>query len=269
VYVKTGSWFIEIDKYQWNLYENTRLFTWREFDKEIWLYYYRARYYSADLWRFISRDPIGQNDDVNLYAYVGNNSVMFVDPSWEIKALVVWVTEFWLEMSWLQDIWEAQWAMIAYWVWYASNDPYLMKAGEQWIYDESMDVVEQLNPWKKLKTIDKFYSKTKKTTKTVENAVEKKVPNPYWKNWWPAHQAKIQEIVDKVNAWDWKVKTEKMINIENWHKSKRYIDVFDEINKKWYQIWKKNKNWTPVSREKKAIEDLQSQWYDIEFIPYN
>jgi len=79
VYVKSWSWFIEIEKYQWNLYENTRLFTGREFDKEIWLYYYRARYYSAELWRFISRDPIGQNDDVNLYAYVGNNSVMFVD----------------------------------------------------------------------------------------------------------------------------------------------------------------------------------------------
>jgi len=58
VYVKSGSWFTEIEKYQWNLYENTRLFTEREFDKEIWLYYYRARYYSAELWRFISRDRI-------------------------------------------------------------------------------------------------------------------------------------------------------------------------------------------------------------------
>lgn len=37
---------------------------------EIWLYYYRARYYLAELGRFISRDPIGVRDNVNLYGYV-------------------------------------------------------------------------------------------------------------------------------------------------------------------------------------------------------
>ncbi len=58
---------------------NTRLFTGREYDKEIGLYYYRARYYSADLGRFISRDPIGTRDNVNLYSYVGNSPVKFVD----------------------------------------------------------------------------------------------------------------------------------------------------------------------------------------------
>jgi RHS repeat-associated protein len=60
---------------------NTRLFTSKEFDSEIWLYYYNARYYSPELWRFISRDPIDIADDVNLYAYVGNNPVNFSDPS--------------------------------------------------------------------------------------------------------------------------------------------------------------------------------------------
>jgi len=58
---------------------NTRLFTWREYDAELKLYYNRARYYSPDLGRFISRDPIDIADDINLYAYVGNNSVNFVD----------------------------------------------------------------------------------------------------------------------------------------------------------------------------------------------
>jgi len=43
------------------------------------LYYLRARYYSADLGRFISRDPIWIADDLNLYAYVGNSPVMGVD----------------------------------------------------------------------------------------------------------------------------------------------------------------------------------------------
>ncbi len=45
------------------------------------LYYYRARYYSPDLQRFISEDPIGlAGGDVNFYAYVGNSPVNWVDP---------------------------------------------------------------------------------------------------------------------------------------------------------------------------------------------
>lgn len=68
---------------------NTRLFTGREYDKEIGLYYYRARYYSADLGRFISRDPIGTADNVNLYTYVGNSPVGFVDAMGREKALFI------------------------------------------------------------------------------------------------------------------------------------------------------------------------------------
>ena len=45
------------------------------------LYYYRARYYSPTLQRFISEDPIGfEGGDVNFYAYVLNNPIRFQDP---------------------------------------------------------------------------------------------------------------------------------------------------------------------------------------------
>ena len=43
--------------------------------------YYKARMYSADLGRFIQTDPIGTQDDMNLYAYVGNSAVNGRDPS--------------------------------------------------------------------------------------------------------------------------------------------------------------------------------------------
>jgi RHS repeat-associated protein len=43
------------------------------------LHYYRARYYSPELQRFISEDPIGLAGGINLYRYVGNNPVNFVD----------------------------------------------------------------------------------------------------------------------------------------------------------------------------------------------
>jgi len=55
------------------------MYTGREYDRGLKLYYNRARYYNPKLARFISRDPIDIADDVNLYAYVGNNGVMFVD----------------------------------------------------------------------------------------------------------------------------------------------------------------------------------------------
>jgi RHS repeat-associated protein len=64
---------------------NTRMYTGREYDRGLKLYYNRARYYDPKLARFISRDPIDIADDVNLYAYVGNNSVMFVDLSGKSK----------------------------------------------------------------------------------------------------------------------------------------------------------------------------------------
>jgi RHS repeat-associated protein len=45
------------------------------------LYYYRARYYSPKLQRFISEDPIEfAGGDVNLYAYVKNRPLLFTDP---------------------------------------------------------------------------------------------------------------------------------------------------------------------------------------------
>jgi len=44
------------------------------------LYYYKARFYSPTLGRFLQTDPIGTADDLNLYAYVVNNPVNANDP---------------------------------------------------------------------------------------------------------------------------------------------------------------------------------------------
>jgi RHS repeat-associated protein len=45
------------------------------------LYYYKARFYSHALGRFLQTDPVGTADDLNLYAYVANNPINFTDPS--------------------------------------------------------------------------------------------------------------------------------------------------------------------------------------------
>jgi RHS repeat-associated protein len=55
-------------------------FTGRRLDSEIGLYYYRARYYSSALGRFLQTDPVGYSAGMNLYAYVGNDPTDRNDP---------------------------------------------------------------------------------------------------------------------------------------------------------------------------------------------
>jgi RHS repeat-associated protein len=74
-------------KDQKNRVKQPYTYTGREWDKEIGLYYYRARYYDPMDGRFISKDPIGfKGGDVDLYGYVHSNPMNKKDP----KGLFDW-----------------------------------------------------------------------------------------------------------------------------------------------------------------------------------
>lgn len=69
-------------------------FTGREWDSEVGLYYYRARYYDANTGRFLQKDPdpgklSSPNTFLSKYIYAAGNPAMFSDPSGRIAVVYI------------------------------------------------------------------------------------------------------------------------------------------------------------------------------------
>jgi len=105
---------------------NPYMFTGRRYDSQIDKYYYRARYYDADTGRFLSPDPIGYYDSMNLYQYVTNNPLNWIDP----------------------------WGLSEYWRWSKWD---IITFAPHWIFDRGVDIGNKLvgTPPKVKKMINK------------------------------------------------------------------------------------------------------------------
>lgn len=125
--------------------------------------------------------------------------------------------------------------------------------------------------WNALKGV--FKSETEVTT--IAETTLGKVPNPYGKAGGPAHKAGIKEAEEKLAKEGFtEIDHEVMVKTPNGNKSKRFVDVqgtnptTKEV--KQFQVGKQNKNGTPVSRERKALDDIESATGTRpEYIPYN
>jgi RHS repeat-associated protein len=57
------------------------------------LYYYRARYYSPEMRRFVSEDPIGLVGGLNFYGYVRDNPINWSDPKGLVAPIIPVIPE--------------------------------------------------------------------------------------------------------------------------------------------------------------------------------
>ena len=84
-------------------YKNPYLFQSRRLDSWSGHYYFRNRYYDPDTGRFLTRDPARDDSLGNLYAFVNNNPVNYVDP---------WGLEGELPKTEIEKIYYAKWTAL-------------------------------------------------------------------------------------------------------------------------------------------------------------
>lgn len=73
-----GVWFTNNDV-RTNNPVNSTIFTGRQFDPESHIYYYRNRYYLPIIGRWLSRDPIGEYKNFNLFNFCSSNPINRLD----------------------------------------------------------------------------------------------------------------------------------------------------------------------------------------------
>ena len=96
----------------------------------------------------------------------------------------------------------------------------------------------------------------------THSATVRRIGNPYGKLGGPAHQSKVQNVVSDIENRGFKSQTEFKIDTPDGVKLYRFadvvaIDIFTGLFVEIHQVGVSTKKGLPVSREKKAIRDIE------------
>lgn len=87
------------------------------------------------------------------------------------------------------------------------------------------------------------------------------------------HRGKIAELTESLKSQGYKIEKEARIEIPSGgFKGARYGDILvtTPAGEQWIiQVGLQTKSGLPISRELKAIQDLERRGFKVEFIPYN
>jgi RHS repeat-associated protein len=116
--------------------ENNFRFPGQYYDQETNLHYNLNRYYDPKLGRYLRTDPFGQG--LNLYAYVFNNPVSWIDPLGLCAAKEVW--------NWWSDFWTSDPDFLIPEMWIRTGDYWKNIGKETWDWWSDLVVADEVIP---------------------------------------------------------------------------------------------------------------------------
>ena len=240
-----------------------KTFQGQRFDYEIGLNWvqFKWRNHDPQIGRFIEIDPLSDDYEYNsTYAFSENKVISHVELEGLEAAAVIWPRDLSISDQDKQDFYRA--------------------------YNQSLDK-GATNILKGVALVSAIVGQPEiaagarlllRALKGNEDAPSvngnKKVPSPNGRNGGEAHQSKIKEIEKSMQERGLDTKREVKIETPGGSKKRRYIDVEGKDPKtgktEQVQVGKQNKNGTPVSRERKALDDVEkATGTRPKFEPYN